>query len=217
VEDYGMLLAALHSYIDPEAALESVLSCSKGDVESQRRVVIDICQDEAEMFPSSIGTSFYSLHISPFPPFGSSIPTISFMTTDQTFQSSRVVVQIFSGDSFVQEVKSVMIRTQVDFTRKAQVAAECIMNIARADGIARNDTRVFLLRGLSPAIDAEAKRPGYKAELKMLLDLVVVDLMLEHNITVIQAFRLSGDTELILQQLALACFHYQLLTSDKTG
>jgi hypothetical protein len=91
------------------------------------------------------------------------------------------------------------------------------MNIARADGIARNDTRVFLLRGLLPAIDAEAKRPGYKAELKMLLDLVVVDLMLEHNITVIQAFRLSGDTELILQQLALACFHYQLLTSDKTG
>lgn len=46
-----------------------------------------------------------------------------------------------------------------------------------------------------------------------LVDMVQAELMLVHNIVVIQARRLHGDQETVLQQLALACFQYHLLTT----
>jgi hypothetical protein len=86
------------------------------------------------------------------------------------------------------------------------------MKAAKIAGLSIRDQRVIIVRDLPPAIKAEAKQAGYRCKLKTLLDLVTADLMLQHDVVAIQAFRQTGDIELILQQLALACFHYQLLT-----
>lgn len=45
--------------------------------------------------------------------------------------------------------------------------------------------------------------------------MVQAELMIAHETVVLHATRLNGDREIILQQLALACFHYQLLTTVK--
>jgi len=46
--------------------------------------------------------------------------------------------------------------------------------------------------------------------------MILAELMIAHQIVVLHATRLSGDLESILQQLALACFHYQLLTNRQS-
>jgi hypothetical protein len=80
--------------------------------------------------------------------------------------------------------------------------------------VSGKDRRVLLLCGLNPAIDAAARKAGYRTETRVVVDLVLAELMLSQNLCVIQAVRLKGDTELILQFLSLACFHYHLLFQE---
>lgn len=42
--------------------------------------------------------------------------------------------------------------------------------------------------------------------------MVQAELMITHKTIVLHAVRLSGDREKIIQQLALSCFHFHLLT-----
>ena len=57
-----------------------------------------------------------------------------------------------------------------------------------------------------------AKQAKYRAEYRVLVDLVIAELMLRHNIVVIQAPRLENDLEMIVREFAMACFYYQKLT-----
>jgi hypothetical protein len=59
---------------------------------------------------------------------------------------------------------------------------------------------------LGAAIDAAAKRASYRAELKVVVD------MIRHDMVVHQEVRLTIDLEMIVRVLAMACFHYMLLT-----
>jgi hypothetical protein len=68
------------------------------------------------------------------------------------------------------------------------------------------DCRVLVVRDLGAAIDAAAKRADYRVELKVMVDMVVAELV------VLQAVRLNTDLEMMVRELAIACFHYQLLT-----
>jgi hypothetical protein len=47
-----------------------------------------------------------------------------------------------------------------------------------------------------------------------MVDLLFAELMIQHNMVVVQAVQLSKDLEMILQEFALACFHNQLLTQQ---
>jgi hypothetical protein len=42
--------------------------------------------------------------------------------------------------------------------------------------------------------------------------LLLADLSVSRDTVVLQAVRLKDDLEIMLQQLALSCYHYQLLT-----
>ena len=44
-----------------------------------------------------------------------------------------------------------------------------------------------------------------------LVEMLQAELMISHDTIVLHATRLSGDRERMIQQLALACFHFQLL------
>ena len=217
VEDQGELLCALHKDTDTNAALDSVLSTSK-KVENQTRryVSIVLCQDQANLFPAPTSESFYSITTSASQPFGASIPTLVFRTSSGALSSSEVIVHVISGTFFVNEVKLVMIRMGSEHVKAARVAGASILKASKIVGVnTTKSRRILIIRGLPSAIEAEAKKAGYRTELKTVLDLVTADLMLEHDVVVLQALRQKGDVELILQQLALACFHYQLLT-EKT-
>jgi hypothetical protein len=113
-----------------------------------------------------------------------------------------------------------LITTRIQHSRGDYVSvAKDVANSINCDCYNRSmkrgkDRRVLLLCGLTPALDAVAKKADYRPETRVLVDMVLAQLMLAHDLVVIQALRLSGDTELILQQLALACFHYHLLSQD---
>ena len=77
----------------------------------------------------------------------------------------------------------------------------------------KNDRRVLLIRGLGPAMNDVAKRAHYRTEYRTVVDLVIAELMLHHNLVLIQACRLENDLEMILREFAMACFFYQLITS----
>jgi hypothetical protein len=71
---------------------------------------------------------------------------------------------------------------------------------------------VVLVRALYGALDHRAKQPGYRAEIRAVADLVLSDLMLARDMVVLQAVRKDADMKLFVSQLALACFHFQLIT-----
>jgi hypothetical protein len=214
VTDHGDLCRALHTNIDTDMALDSVLSSTTiVEDEPRRHVNITVCEDQAGLLPAPTKESFFSLNITTKQPLGTSVPTLVFRTSAGSLTSPDIIVHTVSGPFFVEEVKAVMLRIGSDHVKTARLAGASIMKACKGVGTKKARCRkILIIRGLSSAIEAEAKKAGYRAELKTLLDLVTADLMLEHDVVVIQALRQSGDVELILQQLALACFHYQLLT-----
>jgi glutamate racemase len=45
-----------------------------------------------------------------------------------------------------------------------------------------------------------------------MVDMVFAELMIRHDMVVLQAVRLTTDLEMMVRELVMACFHYQLLT-----
>jgi len=219
VEDHGELLSALHQKTERDDALDLVLSANKREtIQRERHVHIEICETDIKLLPTPTEQSFYSLELLPSHPLDASITTLVFRTTSGDLCSSKVIVQIMSGPAYVNEVKTAM-KPGFDHVGLARDAAASIMKVAKLVGN-KKDRRVLIIRGLPPAVEAEAKKAGYRAEFKSFLDMVSADLMLEHDVVVLQAFRQNDDVELLLKQMALACFHYQLLTeriSDRLG
>ena len=73
--------------------------------------------------------------------------------------------------------------------------------------------RVIMLIGLDPALDKAAKKPGHKPELKTVVDMILADLMLRTDITIIQARDLKPETKVkIVRQLTLAMKDFSFCT-----
>lgn len=214
VTDHGELLSALHMDLNADAALDAMLSVSKKVAhQSRRKVIIRLCQDQVALLPLPKAESFFILETSEVQPFRASVPTMLFRTSSGALCSPHLVVHIVSGSFFVNEVKAAMRQISSEYVQAARLAGASILKAcALAESMSTVHRKILIIQGLSAAIEAEAKKAGYKAELKALLDLVTANLMLEHDIVVIQAFRQNVDVEIILQQLTLACFHYQMLT-----
>ena len=45
-----------------------------------------------------------------------------------------------------------------------------------------------------------------------MVDMVFADLMIRHDMVALQSVRLTTDLEMMVPDLAMVCFHYQLLT-----
>lgn len=214
VTDHGELLSALHMDLDAEAALDAMLSKPKKDAcHFRRRVNITLCEDQAALLPLPKPESFFTLATSAVQPYGASVPTMVFKTSSGALCSPDLFVQIISGSFFVNEVKAAMRQIDSEHVKVARLAGSSIVKACTLPGrMSTTCRKILIIHGMSSALEAEAKKAGYQAELKALLDVVTADLMLEHDIVVLQALRQNADVEMILEQLALACFHYQMLT-----
>jgi hypothetical protein len=216
-EDHGRFISALYSNNSPEAAYDSINAVSASTTRKtyRRHVSIELAQDESQLFPAPTESSFYSLKKSEKNPMDLVLSTIVMRTRSGRLSSHYLFVHLLQAKSMV-----ALITTRIQHSRGDYVSvAKDVANSINCDCYNRSmkrgkDRRVLLLCGLTPALDAVAKKADYRPETRVLVDMVLAQLMLAHDLVVIQALRLSGDTELILQQLALACFHYHLLSQD---
>lgn len=217
--DRAHLLSSLHMGKSAERAiLESnqVNGRSSTLIGSQKRIVlVESLPHLAQIFPSGVGSeTFYNSVVVEENPFGLCLPCIVMRTICGEFQSRNLVLCILEGSSLVQRIQKLLLdrppeeAVEVAKAVAKQINLECSSFLLRIP----NDRRVMIIRGLGPALDAAAKIGGYRSECKVLTDLVIAELMLGHNIVVIQAIRLVQDMEMIVREFAMACFYYQLIT-----
>jgi ERCC4-type nuclease len=217
VEDHGRLISALCSNKTPEEAVDAATEASAftNPKTDRRRVSIELSQGKSQLFPAPTENSFYSLKKREKNPMELALPTIVMRTSAGRLSSHRLFVHLLQAKSMVLLITSRIHQSGGDCVTIAKDVANSInCDCYHRSMKCGNDRRVLLLCGLTPALDAVAKKADYRQETRVLVDLVLAQLMLAHDLVVIQAVRLSGDTELILQQLALACFHYHLLFQD---
>jgi hypothetical protein len=213
------LLTALHTGKSPEAAVQQVVDDSElvdevSPISSRTRTVsIEAPLELGSFLPEPSEEAFYKLRITEKNPLGLQIPTIVMRTTDDQHASARLFLHVLEAKLLVERIQNVMKGSSRDFVGMARSAARAIdVDTTSANINANKDRRVLVVRGLGAALDAAAKRAGYRAELKVMVDMVFAELMVCHGIVVLQAVRLTTDLEMVVRELAMACFHYQLLT-----
>lgn len=225
IEDHGQYLNILYQHgCTPDEALDRVLSssvCPVSDTSPSRSVTIHLTKEQATQYFPSSGNSeeaFYKLNIAP----------------DDSLRDGPIVLRAISGrhaskSLLVYEMEGSVLTDIVQncwesisddrnflglADRIAQrIDAQC-RTPRRIEGTYR---RVLLVCGLSPALDALARKPGYRLETRSIVDMVLANLMIRRNVVVIQAMRKNTEDRVkVVQQLALACLHHGLLTEKHT-
>jgi len=217
--DRAQLLTALHrGKIAERAVQESNIAdeINLRDMTSfQRKVRIESCSKFSKIFPSDIDTeTFYETISVEENPLGLILPSVVMQTNNGVFQSNKFVVCIIEGSDLFQRIQDAAESQSVDDFIELSKSVSKQVNLECSSFLIcpKNDRKVLLIRGLGSAMDAAAKQTHYRAEYKVLVDLVIAELMIRHNLVVIQAPRLANDLEMILREFAMACFYYQLTT-----
>ena len=184
----------------------------------KRHVTIELSEAESNLIETPTEKSFYSFKVRERNPLNLVLPTVVMRTSAGNLVSHRLFVHLLQAKAMISLITDRIKDCAGDFVALAREVATVINSQCHHRTMSRGkDRRVLILCGLNPALDAAAKKAGYASETRVLADLVLAQLMLEHDLIVIQAVRLKGDTELILQQLSLACFHYHLLFQECDG
>lgn len=219
--DRAHLLSSLHMGKSAERAIQESnqvngRSSSLSKTVPKRIVLVESLPPLAQILPSNVGNeTFYNSVVVEDNPFGLCLPCIAMRTIYGEYQSRNLVLCILEGTSLVRRIQVLFLdhpppheAVEVAKAVALQINLECTSFLLRLP----NDHRVLIIRGLGPALDAAAKIEGYRSECKVLTDLVIAELMMRHNIVVIQAIRLLNDMEMIVREFAMACFYYQLIT-----
>jgi len=215
--DRAQLLTALHRGKTAEQAVQESNTTDEFSLREiktfPRRVRIESCSNFLTLFPSDIETeTFYETECVDENPLGMILPAIVMQTTFCSFQSDKLVVCILEGSDFVQRIHdAVSSQSAQDFVMLSnevgrQINLECSSFLLSP----KNDRRVLLIRGLGPAMNAAATGVDYRAEYRIIADLIIGEIMLRHNLVVIHALRLTNDLEMILREFAMGCFYYHL-------
>lgn len=217
VSDQGVLVGALHANLDANVALDEALSFAtrKSPPRTIRKVSVRVESVHRSLLPDEKEGSFLEIDLMDEGFFGSTVPTMELQTSQGDLTSDRLLIHVVNARSILATVGSSMAKNGTDFLRAAQEAAMNTLKDCGAQGrIGGSVRQVLIVRGLPPAVDSFAKRPGYRMETRVVVDLVFASLMLEHSVVILQALRLKDEVELILQQIALACYHYQILKKE---
>jgi hypothetical protein len=219
VQDQGKFLRALHSGQTVEDAIDTAISEPESGRVPERKVRVELPEQLRACFPptSQSGEStFYDLKVKTRNPLGLAIPTITLQSRAGQFISSRLFVHVAEGSLLVDLVEKSMAKKPSDFVEAArgvalEVQKQCYSSLMKLE----EDQRILLVRGLTPAREQVAKKAGYRQELLVVLDMTLAELSINHGIVVLQAIRKKPENlEMVVQQLALACFYYQLLTNE---
>jgi hypothetical protein len=215
VEDHAKLLSSFHAGVKPEVAVQAVNDAVVDANLELRRVRIEASSELSGCLPRSTSDddAFYKLQTVEGNPLGLLIPTIVMQTTSGSFRSARLFLHVIEAKTMIETIVQVMQSNPNNFVGAARKISTEIHNYCLHGKMQLDkDRRIFLVRGLQASIDAAAKRSGYRPELKVVVDMVFALLMIQYDIVVLQAVRLTKDLEMMVEELALACFHYQLLT-----
>jgi hypothetical protein len=212
VEDQALLLESLYSFSSSEEALNHVYDSPQfqGDA-FQRVVAIALPLGLHDCFPTDRSEeSVFSLSEYENK---DALPCVTMQTKAGPYQSDQLALFIIEGRDLVKRL-----RADIDQCTSMKAAAlQCAASI-RADCCASRlynpatDSCVLIIRGLNAALDGWAKMVGYQSKFRVTVDLLLADLSVSRDTVVLQAVRLKDDLEIMLQQLALSCYHYQLLT-----
>jgi hypothetical protein len=214
VEDQAGLLKALHSGKSPESIVEQALEIEPQKM-SPRIVRVEGPSDLVACLPQVESDTFYKPISVERNHLGLSMPTVVMQTVSGRSRSHRLCLHVIEARSVVESIQKACIIFHKDFISAAREVAKDINARCSSDKLKLlHDRRVLVVRGLGASIDAAAKKAGYIAEIKTLVDAVFAELMIRHGIVVVQAVRLSSDLEMIIKEFAFACFHYQLLTQS---
>ena len=225
MEDHGIYLSHFHSGLSPDEALDQVLNSSNSistrqscTLSQQRYVSIRLTENQsARYFPDGDDGAFYKLSITSSNEVGRLSSAIVMRTENKSFVSTELHIFVLEGSALIDIIEEVWKNHQgSDFLMLAplismSIDAQCKCQTPQVTG-ARN-RRVVLICGLQPALDSYAKKEGYRTETKTVLDLVLADVMLRYDITIMQALRKKMEDRInVVRQLALACFHFGLTT-----
>lgn len=215
--DRAELLTALHRGKTLECAVQQSNMIDeltlKSTKRSVRRVRIECSSKFSTTFPTDVDTEpFYEIIPDEENPLGLILPSVVMQTSDGNFQSNKLVAGVMEGHELVQRISS---RSQPrgDYIELSKVVTKQVdLEFSSFLICPKRDRRVLIIRGLGSAMDEAAKKANYRAEFRVVSDLVIAELMLRYNIVVIQAPRLVHDLEMILREFAMACFYYQKTT-----
>ena len=238
VTDRAELLSRLHSGQDPEAAINASFdsSGSASSTELGRRRVVQIqlpehLKDTFESTDCLQHTSFYRMQYSPRKNL------VVMQTRDERYESEPLAIFLLEGITMVEQLRSAMNKNSDCFIASRSLAAQLDREVCRRPvsmSPSYFSRRVLLIRGLRPALEQMAKKSGYRRESRFVSDLALAHLMISHGIVVIHAVRKGdaaaataasarrqeskplSDQAKILRSLALACFHFQLLTKKRS-
>ena len=225
IEDHGKYLGVLYQHgCTPDEALDRVLNSSTSSAENMshsRFVSIHLTKDQAEQyFPLSAGSeAFYKLTLSSDDSLAGAPITIR--AVGGLHASKRLLVYEMEGSELTDIVQDVWkgFSGGSDFVVLAERIAQRIDG--RCDNSRSsskdNSQKVLMLCGLNYALDAIARKPGYRVESRTVVDMVLSNLMIRRNMAVVQALRKNAeDRKKLVQQLALACLHHGLLVERST-
>ena len=211
--DSGTLLKCVYEEDSPDAAVERALEYSENPIHSiKRKVHIEVTDDMQSSFPEPSQDAFYKCTSRSFP-----TPTVKMSTTCGNLSSDALILYVITGETLLNEIIIALnsAGTQPRFLDVARHVAQNIDQHCSRGIYTKNDRRVILIRGLPPVLVAAKKSSSYRDEVPVLCEMVCAFLMLEYEYVVLQAIRKKVDElNMILQQMALACYHYQYLTKE---
>jgi hypothetical protein len=218
VEDQALLLSKLHEGFSNEEALDDLFGGgdNKSHASLVRRVTIKLPADCVDLFPSPAGDhsdGFFRLESIDHQVDGRALPCISMQTRAGGFASTPLHVFLLDGKRFVNIVQRKLTFSNDCITAARSSAKEinigCRAAVNNDNNVGR---RIVLVQALGNAVDQAAKQADFRFETRMVVELTMAELMVRHRVVVLQALRIKDDQEMMLRQLALACFRFQLLT-----
>jgi hypothetical protein len=170
VEDKAILLAKLHSGMQPEEALDSVLSSDQLEREAcQGQVSIEVTPGNEKFFAVNQpgGPKFFALKVSENQP---AVSRVFMRTNAGPYSSSRLCIFLLEGDDVMSRLREGLTEEQ-DFVSAARSMAlrirqDCCSKLPI--NVAGEDTSLVLIRGLHSALDKAAKGNGFPSEMRVL-------------------------------------------------
>jgi hypothetical protein len=221
IDDEARLLGLIHSGLEVNQAVDTLLSdVEDTDVDDHRRVVnlgIPKAMDHLFVWAVQDDSAFYRLYKLDSSVRYNPIPFVSIHTSSGEYSSEKLLVFVLEGSEFVRRLGRGIDKSDGDYMAVARTVASCIVNDCDANNQTEVDTRVLLLHGLQPALDQAAKKPGFCLHSRAVAYMVLAQVMLANNTVVLQAVRKTNDCEMMLQQIILSCYQFQLLTRKRAN
>lgn len=136
---------------------------------------------------------------------------------------------MLDGSDLVERVQQAMKRKGNCVLEKVKQLARVIHQKTKLPSNREGDRTIILLRGFGNALDQAAKKAEFSMECRLMgkmdswlpiimlsqsysAEMVLAELTVGYGVVILHAIRLKHDQDIILRQLALACFRFHLLT-----